>query len=416
MRRSAVWGAAAAVALLLAAGCTGGDGHSTRAAIEVDKAEALADQPVRIRVTGLKAGEEVTATAKAVDYAGMWWTGRATVEADANGTVDLTRARPSDGTYRTVDGMGLFWSMRPQRGPTDESSYFSGRPEDKPSFRVRLDILAGDRRIATRTLTRTWLAGGVADDSLTVAEDSVNGKLYLPPADAPRRTPVLVLGGSEGGNWGIFDAALLASRGHPALALCYFGCKGRPDTLSRIDLEYFTEGIKLLGRRAGTGDKPVAVIGISRGTEAAQLLVHRYPSLVGDVVLNSPTRDTADGLPDGGPAWTDHGKPLSYSPIPLDRARGTVLAVAGMRDRVWPSFPAAKDIGRQHGAAGQKHRALLYPEAGHAVGDFPYTATAVTIKHPVYGQYQNLGGTAAANAKAREDSWPQILRLLSSEG
>jgi hypothetical protein len=63
----------------------------------------------------------------------------------------------------------------------------------------------------------------------------------LGPGGLYPRAPVL-LGGSQGGVTPVsqFRAALLASPGHPALALCYFGCPGRPEYLADVSLEYMS--------------------------------------------------------------------------------------------------------------------------------------------------------------------------------
>ncbi|MCZ7430460.1 acyl-CoA thioesterase/bile acid-CoA:amino acid N-acyltransferase family protein [Streptomyces sp. WMMC1477] len=414
MRRTMRAAASAGVALLLTAGCAGGSEGGTDARIRVDKPVALADEPVRIRVTGLRADAEATVTAQATDREGERWEGRAVFTADGTGTVDLTRDRPRSGTYDQADGMGLFWSMRPETAPTDASRFETRWPEQQRAYDVDITVESDGTPVARRTLTRTWMRDGVRHRPLTVGEDEVHGVLYQPPADLPARPPVLSFGGSAGGVGERYSAALLASRGHPVLVLCYFDCPGRPDTLQRIGLEYFATALRLLDREAGEGPQRVSVIGRSRGSEAAQLLGHHYPDLVENVVVYAPSRDTHRGFPEGDVAWTKDGRPVEHSPIPLDRVRGTVLAIAGGADGLSPSGPAAEEIGGQRGDSGQRHRALVYPDAGHALGTYPYTATATYLRHPVTDRYVDLGGSLAADARARADSWPRVRLLLGS--
>ncbi|MEU5402921.1 acyl-CoA thioesterase/bile acid-CoA:amino acid N-acyltransferase family protein [Streptomyces sp. NPDC005963] len=405
----------AAVAIgivLLATGCAGGSEDRDQVRIRVDKSVALADEPIRIQITGLGAGQEVTVTSQAADHSGMQWSGRAAFTADRTGTVDLTRARPRSGTYQTPDAMGLFWSMNPQRGPADESWFYPSWPEAQPEYEVRLAVEAGGKRLAAHRLTRTWMREGVTHRPLTVAQDGVHGVLYLPPADAPRRTPVLSFGGSEGGFGDKYAAALLASRGHPVLALCYFGCPERPETLERIELEYFAAGARLLNTRYGTGSQRSAIIGYSRGSEAAQLVAHHYPDLVHDVVLYAPSRQVNGGFPKGDVAWTKGDKPIKPGPIPVNRVRGTVLAIAGGGDELWPAAPAARSIGKERGASGRPHRALIYEGAGHGVGTHPYTAAGLRYENPMVGEVVSMGGTRLSDAQARSESWPQVLSLL----
>ena len=83
-----------------------------------------------------------------------------------------------------------------------------------------------------------------------------------PPSGAARKAPVLLFGGSEGGRSFDGEAALLASRGHPALSLCYFACAGRPKELRDIELEYFVRAARLLRSRSGAERDGLAVVGV----------------------------------------------------------------------------------------------------------------------------------------------------------
>ena len=62
-------------------------------------------------------------------------------------------------------------------------------------------------------------------------------------------------------------AAWLASHGYVALALCYFRCEGRPNTLLRIPLEYFQQALGWLIQRPEVDPQRLAVMGTSRGGE-----------------------------------------------------------------------------------------------------------------------------------------------------
>ncbi|MFJ2092909.1 acyl-CoA thioesterase/bile acid-CoA:amino acid N-acyltransferase family protein [Streptomyces sp. NPDC087901] len=414
--RAAGWrtrAVAAACCLTLsgAGACSSGPEHSTRARIQVDRPESLADAPVQVRVTGLHPHEEVTLTAGSVDREGVRWASQAVVTANDSGTVDLDRARSRSGTYRGVDGMGLFWSMKPRDMDAGKAAFFPKLPEQQASYKVNLAVEAGGKPIATRSLTRTWMSEGTTHQALSGGRIGVFGALYLPPPHAPRRAPVLSIGGSEGGVSNSFAAALLASHGHPVLALCYFGCPGRPETLENIKLEYFATAARFLDRRYGAGSRKPVVIGISRGTEAAQLLAHTYPGLVSDLVLYAPSRSTTPGYPHGV-AWTRDNDPVDFTPIPLDDVNGDILAVAGNDDRLWQSADAARSIGDERTRPGRQREALVYKNAGHHIGWYPYSATARYAKNPISGSYMDLGGTVSGNAHAQADAWPRVLSLL----
>jgi dienelactone hydrolase len=389
--------------------------HSTRATIDVDAPVALADQPVQVRVSGLRAGETVTVAAQAADARGQRWRGEATFAADGDGVVDLDRSAPVSGSYGGADGMGLFWSMRPPTGDPDQAWFSPGPPEVAGAFEVRLTVTAAGREIAARTLTRQWTATGVTHRALTLDADGAAGMLFLPPPGTTR-PGVLLLGGSEGGVRRTYDAALLASHGRPALALGYFGVPGLPGSLRDIPLEYFATAARLLRTQPGADPGAVVVNGYSRGAEAALLLAETYPDLVRGTILYAPNDTVWPGFPGGGNAWTNGGVPVPRGAIPVTHVAGPVLAIAGGADRVWPSATQAQRIMQRLDDAGvtAAHQALVYPDAGHGVGSFPYLAAGTSAVSADTDVPRRLGGTREADAAARSDSWPKALAFLAT--
>ncbi|NGM15682.1 acyl-CoA thioesterase/bile acid-CoA:amino acid N-acyltransferase family protein [Verrucosispora sp. WMMA2044] len=383
-----------------------GRGGAPRLRLDVTPAVALVDQPLRVRVSGLAARERAEIVAEARDHAGRRWRAAATFVADADGVVDVSRDAPVHGSYSGVDPMGLFWSMDPLDG---DASYFAPVwPHVRRDFPVRLSASGGGRAPATVTVRRDWTAGRVSFTELTRAADGVHGLLVLPPPDVPRRRGVLWFGGSEGGVGGLYDAPLLASRGHPVLCLGYFGAPGLPDSLHDIPLEYFVTAAERLASHSG-GE--VAVMSYSRGTEAALLLAQQRPDLVGAVVAYAPSSIVHLGYPyTGAPAWTYRGRPVPSGPIPVDRIDGPVLAIAGADDLLWDAPTYAAELVLALG--GPPHRVLLYPEAGHGVGTFPYLPSK-TVHQGRTGE-QIHGGSRAGDAAARRDGWSEVLSFLAT--
>ncbi|MFC7483467.1 acyl-CoA thioester hydrolase/BAAT C-terminal domain-containing protein [Luedemannella flava] len=215
----------------------------------------------------------------------------------------------------------------------------------------------------------------------------------------------------------VFEAALLASHGHPTLTLAYFGLPGLPATLRDIPLEYFATAARLLAAQPQVDRGAVVVSGYSRGSEAALLLANDHPDLIRGTVLYAPNDKVESSFPAGGDAWTRGGKPLKEgTDIPVDRVAGPVLAIAGSRDRVWYSDPAAREIMRRLDAVpgALAHHLLTYPEAGHGVGTLPYLPSGVRMVHPVTQEILEMGGTRAADEAARRDSWPLVLKFLAA--
>ncbi|MFD8722645.1 acyl-CoA thioesterase/bile acid-CoA:amino acid N-acyltransferase family protein [Streptomyces sp. NPDC059629] len=405
-----------AVLALIGVGVSGCSDASSRVQLKVDAPVALADQAVHVRISGLEPGEEVTVTSRAVDRQGTSWRGRATFTADAHGRIALDTATPTSGTYHRPDGMGLFWSMVPRTGDPEQTSFVPPSSQHY-TYHVTLTATAHGHQLASRKVTREWFGKGVISKPLTMAANKIAGRLYLPDRGAPRRPAVLVFGGSEGGNVSGAAAALLASHGYPALALGYFNLPGLPHALENIPLEYFTTAARLLAAQPGVDSRRILVMGYSRGSEAALLLADYYPDLIHGAVVYSPSAQVNGGFPDYSTvAWTKGGKPLPEGVIPLDHVSGPIMAIAGSDDKLWNSPVWARQIVQELDAAGDQHlhQALIYPNAGHGVGTFPYLPTGIRSPHPVTGKVSDLGGTRAGNAVAKETSWPKVLALLAS--
>ncbi|GAB2798779.1 acyl-CoA thioesterase/bile acid-CoA:amino acid N-acyltransferase family protein [Streptomyces daliensis] len=435
--RAAVAAPVALAVLAGAAACSGGDGASapqkktSRDGVQVKVSDPVttADKAVEIKVTGLEPGQRVTVAADAKDQRDASWAARGAYTADGDGVLDLGERAPQGGEpYEGADSMGLLSSMLPRNGTVKKMigsgkafSYHPATPDKQSGYQVRLTVAergksGGEgKKLATRVLSRQWLHGDVQHRKLTVDEDGVDGELYSPARGKgeKRKAPVLVFGGSEGGNAGEYAAALLAAHGHPTLSLCYFRCgegSGRPDALNKIDLDYFTRAMKTLNKQPSADPGKLAVMGNSRGSEVAQLLGQRRPELVRDVIAYAPSSKVNGPYlagADAYAAWLDDGEKIPAGPIPLDRVRGTVLAVAGDNDKMWGSAASARDIASQHNASGEPHQQVTYKGAGHHVNWFPYGQPGQEG-----GQDGQVTSTAKADQHARESSWPRILKLL----
>ncbi|MQY32415.1 hypothetical protein SRB17_03630 [Streptomyces sp. RB17] len=410
LRRLRGWALVVAVVIGWgAAGCESGAHGSSRAVIAVDTPTALADQVVHLKIGGLEPHDEITVGSSATTHDGKVWHGRATFTADDHGLVDLSTTRPVSGTYDTVDGMGLFWSMRPATSVPNSEDFAPLYPELSPSYTVKITVTAHGRQLASRTLTREWEAEGVSARTLTLAQDKVVGEMFLPRPGTPRHPTVLAFGGSEGGVSGMkFAAALLASHGYPTLALGYFSMPGLPARLHNIPLEYFATAARLLADQPGADPAHIIAMGYSRGSEPALLLAEDYPDLIHGVVVYSPSSNVNPGYPGRGNAWTKDGQPIPQGGIPLDHLSGPLLAIAGADDALWPSPTYVEAITDELHADHDRHpyQAPVYPNAGHGVGTFPFLAETT-------GSAESLGGSRAGNAVAKEHGWPKVLAFLA---
>jgi dienelactone hydrolase len=379
---------------------------------------SLADQPIHIRVSGLVPGEQATVLLRSTDAQGVGWRASATYRADASGDIDLSRARATSGSYLGVSGMGLIWSMRPT-GPDPAGAYFWNNAT-RLTFTVAVTVHG--TKVGSASFQRQFSRGALADQTESLQPDGFVGEFWHPVSTAARRPAILVLGGSEGGLPGVLLPALLASNGYPALGVAYFKEPGLPTTLSRIPLEYFARALRWLARQPGVDPTRIAVLGVSRGSEAAQLLGAYYPGLVHAVIASVPSNVALCSYPGcTGPAWTLHGRPLPYTsefdnPSPADdpaavipdqRIQGPVFLDCGEADQTWTSCPFAQailsllDAHHDHWS----HVLYAYAGAGHFVGSLvPYEplAPASAGSDPSY----------AADQEADALLWPHLLRFL----
>jgi dienelactone hydrolase len=382
--------------VLVAAGC----GSTQHATITATPRSTLIDQAVAIRVHGVKPGSLVSI--RLVDDG---WIGRGVYRAARDGTVDVARDKSVAGTYSGRDPMGLFWSMLP---PTTPSSKLAGPLE--------LTASVGGKQAASTTLVRHSAAAGVTERTETVANDGFDGEYDAPPPNVARGAPVLVFGGSEGGIHG-GEAALLASHGHPALALAYFDEPDLPPTLQRIPLEYFARAARWLDRQPGVDPKRLVVWGTSRGSEAALELGVHYPELFHAVIGGVASNVVFPGLtaydyPEG-PAWTFGGKPIPNGTIPVERIRGPVFVFGAGADALWHSYDYVPEIAeRSTKHHGPPVTAIVYPGTGHWIGNaVPNLPMLTTITD--HGQMLRLGGTAKADQAALVNLWPRLLHFLA---
>ena len=237
---------------------------------------------------------------------------------------------------------------------------------------------------------------------------------WIRPRRVSRHTAVLVLGGSDGGIAAYTEsiASTLARDGYPVLARAYFNEPGLPKGLARIRLEYFQRALEWMRAQPEVDPSRTVTFGVSRGGELSLILASTYPQLVHAAVGYVPIQWVFPGWPDTSqPAWLYHGKPYrgDRCKIPVERIRGPVFIVGAADDRVWPSARAVHAITARMRAHGRNQvTGLVYQGAGHALG----TAVPVPAGGVASGTPPGFGGSASADERAREDSWPKLLRFL----
>jgi hypothetical protein len=264
------------------------------------------------------------------------------------------------------------------------------------------------------------------------------------PAGGKRGPGVLLLGGSGGGIGARYTrvAIDLQSRGFSVLLPSYFRAPGQAASLELVPLETFDRALDWLRRRPEVDPKRIAVVGHSKGAEAALLVGVRHPELRA-VVAGAPWSVVWDGVDWSNPinpdsSWTSEGKPLTSLPyalfrpwrsigrgyedglknlsrhrdaeIEIERVKAPVLLVCGEADTLWPSCDMSRRLSsRAAEEAGPRVTVLVYERAGHSA-----FGPQLPEGHPDLSDRWS-GGTAAANNEARAKSWPLVVDFLRME-
>ncbi|MEU7893974.1 acyl-CoA thioester hydrolase/BAAT C-terminal domain-containing protein [Nonomuraea sp. NPDC049152] len=246
---------------------------------------------------------------------------------------------------------------------------------------------------------------------------------------------MLVLTGSSGRiDPGRCD--LLSAHGMTAMSIRWFGGPGQPPGICEVPLETFVSALDLL---AGTGVSRLAVLGVSKGAEAALMLACVEPRVEAAIALSPSSVVWAnvgpglDGVTEpyrsswmwqGQPLpfasypaeWPAEGPPTSFrafyerglaaappeAAIPLERTRAEVMLVSGGDDQMWPSLRFAEAL------AERRHVHIVsHPSAGHRPR-FPGESPAQQSPSYLYG------GSPHADAALGAAAWPHILTMLST--
>jgi len=244
--------------------------------------------------------------------------------------------------------------------------------------------------------------------------------------------------------------SLLAERGYAALALAYFGLEHLPARLQEIPLEYFKRAIEWMCAQPSVEPSKIGLVGTSKGGEAALLVGATYGEIRA-VVAYSPSHVVFQGIDEAWSdasasksSWTLDGKPVPFVPfqidndyverygfylglylsslqdrqavgravIPVERINGPILLVSGTEDAIWPSNTMCEQVverlREREFAFPFQH--LRYDGAGHLLAGPSRLAPA----SPIGASGMAIGGTASANAAARDDAWAKVCTFFGA--
>ncbi len=186
---------------------------ASQASFTVTPSEPLIDEPVRIVVSRLAPNNPITLRAKSEAQDHLWWRSEIVINSGPDGQIDLGAKAPDAGSYRGIDAMGIFWSMKPDKEPKNaDHSFFTVRNFFE-TIDTTIEVVEAGHAVGSVTIKRRYSKAGVKCGPLKDA--GLQGILCYPD-DGKQHPGVLVIGGSEGGI-GLPDVSvLLASHGFAA--------------------------------------------------------------------------------------------------------------------------------------------------------------------------------------------------------
>ncbi|XP_037537318.1 acyl-coenzyme A thioesterase 3-like [Nematolebias whitei] len=198
-------------------------------------ARCFFDEPVQVKVSGLRSRQVVTMRARSSDEKGVEFSSSATFMADGNGEIDLNRDPSLSMSYVGVEPMGLLRSLKADTA----HKYFYKEKVFEP-FVVNFSVYEGNgRMLAKATNERLLIGHGVS--RVPVEEGNVHGVLFTPPGDGPFPA-VLDLSTLNSEK----RACLLANKGFVVLSVTVIS--DNPAKVKHINLDPFEEAVRFLHR------------------------------------------------------------------------------------------------------------------------------------------------------------------------
>ncbi|KAL3055617.1 hypothetical protein OYC64_018315 [Pagothenia borchgrevinki] len=392
------------------------------------RARCMFDEPLQVKVAGLRSRQVVTLRARATDEKGVMFSSMATYEADGSGEVDLQRDPSLSGTYTGVQPMGLLWSMRPDTLHKRFIKTCSLKPH---VVRFSVHEEKGGM-LAEATNERLLVGDGVI--RRPVKDGNIRGVLFTPPGEGPFPAVLDLYTFHLTEN----RASLLASRGFVVLTVALYSHHEIDKNFKEVHLDYFEEAIAFLKEQDKVGSKAVGVISRSKGGDLALSIASNLPDVGATVWINGCSANTMSPLYYNKsqilPALmfdlsrmipTDSGafnckyvlqNPLAEENkatlIPIERAEGRFLFVASEDDLNWDSKAYMENMVERLQRHGKDNfESVCYHGAGHCL-EPPYGPYCPSSVHGVVDKHVLWGGEATSHAAAEVHLWRKIQEFL----
>uniref|UniRef100_A0A3P8S6I9 Uncharacterized protein n=1 Tax=Amphiprion percula TaxID=161767 RepID=A0A3P8S6I9_AMPPE len=381
----------------------------------------LYDEPVQVKVAGLRSQQLVTMRGRLTDDKGVMFSSSATYMADGSGKIELDRDPSLGGSYVGVEPMGLFWSMKPDTLHTKLTKTNLLNPQ---TVTLSVHDKDDDRMLAEVTNERFLIGDGVK--RVPIKEGNIRGVLFMPPGGGPFPA-VLDLSSSRSEN----RACLLANKGFVVLSITLY--QNNFAKVKEMHLDYFEEAIDFL-KHSKVGSKRIGVISRSIGGAIALSIAGFVPGVEAVVCINGCNANVAFPLyykkhlilsplsfdfkmlfpTESGAVIATHvlDNPLAEENndtlIPIEQAKGHFLFVASEDDLTWDSKAYMDQmVERLKRHAKDNFESVSYPGAGHLLQP-PYEPHCRSCASYITTKPVMWGGEARAHAAAEVHLWKKI--------
>uniref|UniRef100_A0A669BPY5 Acyl-coenzyme A thioesterase 5 n=1 Tax=Oreochromis niloticus TaxID=8128 RepID=A0A669BPY5_ORENI len=383
--------------------------------------KCMFDEPIQVKVAGLRPRQVVSMRAKLTDDKGVVFSSSATYRANGNGEVDLKRDPSLGGSYVGVEPMGLLCSMRPL---TMHKIYLKTNAINPQVVKFSVHEEEG-RLLAEMTNERLLMRDGVT--RVPVNEGNICGVLFTPPGKGPFPA-VLDLPTS------VSEArpSLLANKGFVVLSMAVYNKKGENSTETHLD--HFEEAMNFLKQQPKVGSKGVGIMSRCKGANIGLSLAAFVPGVEAIVCINACNANVVTPLyykkrqilssllyDESKFITTESGAvivkdaledPLAEknkgSLIPIERAKTHFLFAAVEDDLSWDSKAYMDEMVvrlKHHGK--ENFETVFYPGAGHML-EPPYAPHCPSSFHAGVGKPVLWGGELKAHIAAEIHLWKKI--------
>lgn len=422
--------------------------------IKIPAEKSFVYDAVDITVSGLQKNQKVTIRAVSKDYycinAGMSeqgqnseWESYGVFLADDRGCIELKNAEPLQGSYKTCDAMGLFYSMKIKKLRKKNAPNRISDVDENRSFHIFFTVEFEGRVLASKTHVRRFCDDTVRSE--TIAEKTLTAR-YFTGSITRKRPAVIVVSGSEGRiEKAQAIAQVLAQRGYSALAVCYFGMDGTSPHLNMIPLEIIEAAIGWLKNQGTVDEEHIGIYGRSKGGELV-LTAASFFNEITCVIANTPSCYVYEGLRKGMPSrrssWSYRNVELPFiklsyfvmirmiirkilgeknlvnwmynqmisksgthkTSIDVEKINGPILFISSASDAVWPSLlHCRRALKRLHEKKFKylcKH--YTYEKSGHML----------TLPFQSISSLKKCNGYLKEWEEACIDSWNQTIDFL----